>query len=107
MTRGSRGNLLWSCLLAVLLSTPAAAQHDGKPRGRALTAFVHLDHASLGKQVDAALTVLRQLSAEFSKAGYDVESLRIVTQPIGELVRGLSDEQALAYIQELDDLSAR
>src|SRR5947207_7285437 len=34
-------------------------------------------------------------SGEFAKQGYEVETLRIVTQPLGELVSGLSDAQAL------------
>jgi hypothetical protein len=38
--------------------------------------------------------------------GYSVQTLRIVTQPFGELVAGRSDTEALALLKTLDDLAA-
>ena len=44
---------------------------------------------------------------EFAKRGYETQTLRIVTQPFAELVKGLSDAQALTFLRSLDDLSQK
>src|SRR5207302_656444 len=52
-------------------------------------------------------SVLREARGEFAKQGYEVETIRIVTQPLGELVSGQSDAEALAFLKVLDKLSAK
>jgi len=88
-------------------AAPASAQDRSKPKVRAITGFVRLDRAQYAKQVTDALEVLRAAQREFEKQGYEVESLRIVTQPLGELVKGLSETDAQAFLKALDDLSAK
>src|ERR1019366_5245086 len=39
--------------------------------------------------------------------GYQVETLRLTTQPLGELVAGMSDAEALAFLSQFDKLSAK
>jgi hypothetical protein len=78
-----------------------------KPKVRAITAFVRIDPASLDQQVGEALAVLRSAKAEFERQGYDTETLRIVTQPLAELVTGQPEAQALAFLKRLDDLAAK
>jgi uncharacterized protein len=94
----------------VAASSPAAASAPAadlvKPRVRAITGFVRLDRVRYVEQVDEALAVLRAARDEFVKQGYEVETLRIVTQPLGELVAGQSDADALAFLTAFDALSA-
>jgi uncharacterized protein (UPF0210 family) len=66
-----------------------------------------VDPASLNEQVGGALSVLRAAKQEFEKQGYAVETLRIVTQPLPQLIKGESDSEALAFLKSLDDLSAK
>ena len=94
-------------LLCAFSSAPARGQGSSKPKVRAITGFVRLDRAQLAQQVGDALTVLRSAKRELEKQGYVVESLRIVTQPLGELVDGLSDPDALALLQRFDALSTK
>src|SRR5262245_54466057 len=97
-------------LLALLILGPGvvvSAADASKPNVRAITAFVRLDRASYEKQVDEALTVLDAAKAEFAKRGYAVQTVRIVTQPLGELVQGLDEIRALAFLKSLDELSAK
>jgi len=98
-------------LLFVLLafSVSFAAYADGytKPKVRAITAFVRLDRTSYGEQIAAALQVLREAQGDFQKQGYEVQTIRIVTQPLPELVDTLSETQALAFLKNLDDASAK
>jgi uncharacterized protein (UPF0210 family) len=106
MIRRLRQHLL-CVLLAVLLPLAARAEGYTKPKVRAITAFVRLDRSSLETQIGAALEVLRSARAEFQKQGYEVQTVRIVTQPLPELVDGMSQTQALAYLKSLDDLAAK
>jgi uncharacterized protein (UPF0210 family) len=77
-----------------------------KPKVRAITAFVRIDRANVQKQVEETVVVLRRAESEFKAVGYEVETIRITTQPLAELVSGLSEEQALAFLKKFDDLSA-
>lgn len=95
---------------AILLCPPLAAQISvtpTNPKVRAITAFVRLDRSTWEKQIREALAVLRRTQSEFEASGYEVESIRIVTQPLGELVAGLSEDDAVAYLARLDELSAK
>ena len=95
--------LLFSVAATAVAQTPAYT----KPKVRAITGFVRLDRDHYASQVNEALTVLRAAKSEFEKQGYEVETIRIVTQPLGDLVRGQSDTDALAFLKALDDLSVR
>jgi uncharacterized protein len=95
------------CALALLASPLAPAADLGKPKVRAITAFVRLEPATYQAQIQEALVVLRAAQAQFTKEGYETQTLRIVTQPLAELVAGKSEQQALDYLKTLDDLAAR
>ena len=86
--------LLAAVLLCALASTAAPDTSDhsaSKPKVRAITAFVRLDRSSYERQIDEAMAVLNAARSEFAKRGYETQILRIVTQPLAELVNGLSD----------------
>jgi uncharacterized protein (UPF0210 family) len=85
----------------------AQAQHYTKPKVRAITGFARLDRANYAPQIAETLAVLRGAKRDFENQGYDVESIRIVTQPLGELVSGQSDAEALAFLKVLDGLSVK
>jgi len=86
-------------------SAPPAA--SANPKVRAITGFVRLDRAQFPEQTAAAVAVLRRAKSEFESRGYQVESVRLVTQPLAELVAGLTEDQALAFLKQFDDLSVK
>jgi len=94
-------------LLAPAGATTALAQDYTKPKVRAITAFVSLERASYDRQIAATLTVLREAQRDFEQQGYTVESVRITTQPLAELLRGQSDTEALGFLKALDELAAK
>jgi len=94
-------------LLAAAGATTAPAQDYTKPKVRAITAFVSLERASYDRQIAATLTVLREAQRDFEQQGYTVESVRITTQPLAELLRGQSDTEALSFLKALDELAAK
>ncbi len=89
---------------AQISSAPTASSN---PKVRAITGFVRLDRATYQKQIADALVVLRRVKTEFEISGYEVETVRLTTQPLAELVAGLSEEQALAFLAQLNRLSAK
>ena len=99
--------------IVLVVSVQAAAQTSSaptassNPKVRAITGFVRLDRATYQKQIADALVVLRRVKAEFESSGYEVETVRLTTQPLAELVAGLSEEQALAFLGQLDELSIK
>jgi uncharacterized protein (UPF0210 family) len=97
----------WLLLLAAASAAIAQMPDYSKPKVRAITAFVRLDREQASQQVADTLVVLRAAKAEFVKHGYQVETLRIVTQPLAELVRGQTDTDALAFLKTLDALSVK
>jgi uncharacterized protein (UPF0210 family) len=102
---------LFFVLVAAVLTVTAQAQSYTRPKVRAITAFVRLEPTShqpaTVEQIAAALSVLRAAKGEFAKQGYEVETIRIVTQPLAELVSGQSETQALAYLKSLNDLGSK
>ncbi len=74
---------------------------------RAVTAFVRLERAHYREQVQDALTVLRQAKAAYEQAGYEVQTIRIATQPFPEHTRDLSTEEVLAFFREFDALAQK
>jgi len=91
----------------VFIAVTGHAQPYTKPNVRAITAFVRLDPATLDRQIAEALTVLRAAEGDFARQGYKTETIRIVTQPLAELVSGRSDDDALRLLKAIDDLSAK
>ena len=101
---------LWVLLVASLLAihgTSASAQAGSKPQVRAITGFVRLERTTYAQQVKDTLAVLRNAKGQFEAQGYQVETVRIVTQPLAELVEGLSDAEALKFLKGFDDLAAQ
>lgn len=93
--------------IQMLAQTGASSDATVNPTVRAITGFVRVDRSQFEKQVAETLTVLRKVKGEFEAAGYQVESVRITTQPLGELVNGASEEEALAFLARFDALSVK
>jgi uncharacterized protein (UPF0210 family) len=93
----------WTLLLMLLVTPVAFGAAEGqKPKIRAITAFVRIDRAHYQDQIAETLKMLRQAKSDFQKAGYEVESVRITTQPFPEYTRGLSREEALKFFHAYD-----
>ena len=99
--------LIVALLLCTLAFAAHAASDAGKPKVRAITAFVRLDRSTYEAQIAEAMKVLNAARADFASHGYQTQTVRIVTQPFAQLVKGLSDVQALVFLKALDDLSQK
>jgi hypothetical protein len=74
---------------------------------RAITAFIRIDRAHYQAQIAATLQMLDQAKAAFERHRYQVESIRITTQPFPEYVRGLNEADAVAFFHAYDNLAAK
>src|SRR5580698_994784 len=106
--RSFRSRLLAALTLVLLapLALPAA-EPASKPKIRAVTAFVQLDRAHYKEQIQEALNFLRQAKTAFEKSGYEVQTIRITTQPFPEYTRDLSEAETLAFFREYDALAVK
>jgi uncharacterized protein (UPF0210 family) len=101
-----------SLVAAALFVCSAGAQQktatdQAKPKIRAITAFINLDRAQYKAQVADALKLLRRAQTTFESRGYQVQTIRIATQPFPEYIKGLTNEQALAFFKEYDALAVK
>jgi uncharacterized protein len=88
-------------------SNESSSTESSNPKVRAITAFVRLERENYPKQIADALIVLRKVKSEFEAGGYQVETIRITTQPLAELTAGMPEERALAFLGQLDQLSSK
>jgi uncharacterized protein (UPF0210 family) len=97
------------CLFIPAFNSAQSPQAAGpaKPKIRAVTAFVRLDRTSYRTQVADALKLLHAAKDAFTKAGYEVETLRITTQPFPEYTKGITPEQALDFFRDYDKLATQ
>lgn len=97
-----------ACLTFLFLCFFASAGRAAeKPKVRAITAFVRLDRAQYKTQVQEALGMLRKAKAAYEQAGYEVQTLRISTQPFPRYTQGISREGILAFFREYDALAKK
>jgi uncharacterized protein (UPF0210 family) len=85
------------------LVAPASAQE--KPKIRTITAFIRLDPGQFKQQFTDTLAMLRNAKARYGLAGYEVQTIRITTQPFPEYTHGMSKQAALALFHDLDTLA--
>ena len=91
-------------LLVALVSLAAA---DSQPKVRAITAFVHLDARNYEMQVREAASFLNAARDQYRSAGFDVETIRITTQPVAEYIQGMPRAAAVAFLRKFGDLTQK
>jgi uncharacterized protein (UPF0210 family) len=100
----SHAIFLAAFLLVAVVAPGSAAE---KPKVRAITAFIRLDTNQYKQQVADALTMLRKTKARYELAGYEVQTIRITTQPFTEYTHGMSKQDILAFFHDFDDVAKK
>ncbi len=91
----------------ILRAQAKTAAVPANPKIRAITAFINLDRVRYKEQVADALKMLRRAQTTFESRGYQVQTIRIATQPFPEYANGLTKEQTIAFFKEYDALAVR
>ena len=97
--------VLMLCLLH--LTVTAQQSTSERPRVRAITAFIHIDREHYQAQFADAVTMLQAARKSFEHDGWNVQTVRIVTQPFPEYIKGLTHDQALDFLKQLDTLAQK
>ena len=71
---------------------------------RTITAGVNLKSTSDLTTVESAIRFLQQAGKKFEDEGYEIQTLRIATQPLPEYLNGKSRSEALMELKKIDDV---
>src|SRR5205807_1999181 len=85
----------------------SAASAAVKPKIRTITAFINLDPVQYQQQVAETLEMLRRAKTIFESRGYEVETIRIATQPFPEYTKGMTTQQVVAFFKQYDALAEK
>ena len=88
---------------------PAAEPKEVGPQKakiRTVTAFLKLNRATYEQQIDETLDFLQKAKAELEQGGYEVQTIRIATQPFGDYTSDLSEDDGYKFLRQLDRLAA-
>jgi uncharacterized protein (UPF0210 family) len=110
----SRSFLCRASLLLMLLASVCGsgraqgkAAPEPKQKIRAITAFVLLDRTQFQQQIADAVKMLNRARTIFESRGFEVQTIRIATQPFPEYTKELTDAQALAFFKDYDALAVK
>jgi uncharacterized protein (UPF0210 family) len=95
-----------NAILALIFST-ALLTAGPRPKVRAITAFIDVDAQNYTRQIEDAAKFLDSARNTLAAAGWEVETIRIATQPFPAYTKGLSHEAALAVLRGIDALGAK
>jgi uncharacterized protein (UPF0210 family) len=108
---GVQANTVLGVLFAIVaifgVAFAAASPLSSKPKVRTITAFVRLEPLRYQEQIQQTLKFLRAAKVEYEKAGFEVETIRITTQPFPDYTRDLPDDQVLAFFRDYDTLAVK
>jgi uncharacterized protein len=76
-------------------------------RIRTVTAGVSLSNLSDTVTINKTIAFLKKTKAEYTQKGYDVQTLRIVTQNIYGYLGGKSYKEAISYLKVIDQIAVR
>jgi hypothetical protein len=93
--------------IVVALALASLAFAEARPKVRAITAFINIDAAHYEAQVAAAVQFLNVAREEYKAAGFEVETIRVVTQPLAGYTRGMKHADALALLRKYGELAAK
>ena len=91
-------------LLALTLASLAVA---AAPKVRAITAFIRIDAKNYETQVGEAVKFLNAARDEYRAAGFEVETIRIATQPVAEYTKGMARADAVALVRKYGELAQK
>jgi uncharacterized protein (UPF0210 family) len=99
--------ITFACNCGIVRAQQKTAPAQEKPKIRAITAFINLDRGQYQEQVADALKMLKRARTVYESRGYEVEGIRISTQPFPEYTKGLTTEQAVGFFKQYDALAAK
>jgi len=92
-------------IVMAFVSRALLAAEGPKPNVRAITGFITIDAQSYPEQIRQAVGVLNHVRDGLRSGGYNVQGIRISTQPFPEYIRGLSRADAVKLLHGINELA--
>src|SRR5437762_609351 len=80
---------------------------ESRPKVRAVTAFINIDAKNYEAQYADTMRFLNSAADAYRAAGFEVEGVRIATQPFPRYIRGMKTDEAVRFLQKVDELAAK
>jgi len=93
--------------LTLLALASALMAADQRPKVRAITAFINIDPKQYTAQYEDTMRFLDAAREAYRSAGFEVETVRIVTQPYTRFTGGMKRDEALTFLSKIDQLGAK
>jgi uncharacterized protein len=94
----------WTISDSPLVSRIILADKSHRFKIRTITAGVNLKNTSDLVTIEAAIEFLQRAKKKFEDEGYEIQTLRIATQPLPEYLNGKSRRDALADLKKIDQV---
>jgi uncharacterized protein len=94
-------------ILALLALASIAVAAGPRPKVRAITAFINIDAQHYEAQYAETMRFLDRAREAYRAAGFEVEGVRIVTQPFPRYIGAMKPDEALTFLHKLDELATR
>ena len=85
-------------------SKKAVAGKSHRFKIRTITAGINLRSTSDLAAIESSIEFLRKAKKKFEDEGYEIQTLRIATQPLPEYLNGRSRREALADLRKIDEV---
>src|ERR1051326_4643263 len=94
-------------VLLVFALSSLAWGADARPKVRAVTAFINIEPKSYSTEYENTMKFLNSAREAYKSAGFEVETVRIVTQPYTRYTSGMKRDEALTFLSKIDGLGAQ
>ncbi len=85
----------------------SSQRSEVRPRIRAVTAFIEIDANNFTARIEEAQKFLAAAKDALNKAGFEGAGGRITTQPFPQYTKGMSSDEAVAFIGKVRDAAAK
>src|SRR5271163_80830 len=92
-------------ILTLLCFASLALSGGERPKVRAVTAFINIDPQHYDQQFGETLKFLDSARQAYRAAGFEVEGVRIATQPFPRYTAGMKPEEAVAFLGKIAALA--
>jgi uncharacterized protein len=93
-------------LLALSLMATALAA-ESRPKVRAVTAFIRIDAVRYEAQYADAVAFLHKAADAYKAAGFEVESIRVATQPFSDYIRGKNTSESTQFLTKIGQIASK
>ena len=74
---------------------------------RAITAFLRIDAKNYEAQLGEAVKFLNAAREDYRASGFEVSTIRVVTQPLAEYIKGMTHADAVALLRKYGETAAK